>query len=98
MLPLKPICERKNMRRDGTSLIFIQYCYSSEKRISLNTEIAVPPAFWNKTSLNISKELPAVFGDFRQFNSELKRMLRTVEDLIDLAEQKEVANRGEFIK
>ncbi len=39
MAPLKPICERKNMRRDGTSIIFIQYCYSPENRTNLNTDV-----------------------------------------------------------
>lgn len=24
LLPIKPICERKDMRRDGTSVIYIQ--------------------------------------------------------------------------
>jgi hypothetical protein len=45
LLPIKPICERKDISRDGTSLVYIQYCYSSEKRTLLNTEIAIPPNF-----------------------------------------------------
>ena len=44
LLPVKPICERKFVRRDGTSLIYIQYCFSAEKRTLLNTEITVPSA------------------------------------------------------
>jgi len=47
LLPLKPICEAKKARRDGTSIIYIQYCYSSEKRTNLNTEIAIPANYWN---------------------------------------------------
>ncbi|MBD0376322.1 MAG: site-specific integrase, partial [Flavisolibacter sp.] len=98
MLPLKPICERKHMRRDGTSIIYIQYCYSAEKRTLLNTEIAIPPVFWNKKTLSISKDLPYIFGDYNHLNSELKRMMRLAEDIIDFAMQKGVFNRGKFAK
>src|SRR3569833_1180308 len=42
LLPIKPICQRKDMRKDGTSLIFIQYCCNSDNRTLLNTEIAIP--------------------------------------------------------
>jgi hypothetical protein len=98
MSPLKPICAQKNVRRDGTSLIFIQYCFNSEKRTNLNTGIAVPPAFWNKTMLSISKDLPAVYGNHKDLNSEVKRMLRLAEDIIDFAEQKNIVNRVKFVK
>lgn len=40
LLPIKPICDPKNARRDGTSLIYLQYCYSATNRTLLNTEIA----------------------------------------------------------
>jgi hypothetical protein len=45
LLPIKPICERKFLRGDRTSRIYIQYCYSSVKRSLLNTEISIPPNF-----------------------------------------------------
>lgn len=98
MAPLKPICERKNMRKDGTSIIFIQYCFSTENRTSLNTEIAIPPAFWNKKRLSISSDLPPIYGEAKHLNNELKRMLRLAEDLIEFAATKEIVNRGKFVK
>lgn len=98
LLPVKPICEAKNVRRDGTSIIFIQYCYSSEKRTSLNTEIAIPPKYWVKKNLSISKELPIQYGDFAALNESLKNMLRSVEDLIDLADKQGVPDKATFVK
>src|SRR6266542_3308399 len=98
MAPLKPICERKNMRRDGTSIIFIQYCYSPENCTNLNTEIAIPPAFWNKKRLCISNDLPPIYGDVKYLNSEVKRMVRLAEDIIDFATKKNIVNRGKFVK
>jgi len=42
LLPIKAICDRKKIRKDGTCLVFIQYCYSAERKTLLNTEIAIP--------------------------------------------------------
>lgn len=98
MAPLKPVCERKNMRKDGTALIFIQYCYSAERRTNLNTEIAIPPAFWNKKRLCISNDLPPIYGSVELLNPEIKRMIRLAEDIVDFAAKKNVVNRGKFVK
>ncbi len=51
LLPVKPICERKFVRRNGTSLIYLQYCFSADKRTLLNTEIAIPPAYLEKLKI-----------------------------------------------
>ncbi len=47
LLPIKAICDRRT-RKDGTSAINIQYCYSSEKRTVLPTEIFIPLSYWSK--------------------------------------------------
>lgn len=98
LLPIKPICEQKDMRRDGTSVIYIQYCYSAEKRTLLNTEIAIPPAHWNKKRLCISNDLPQIYGDFHLLNSALNRMMRLAEDLIYFAIETKIEDRGKFVK
>lgn len=46
LLPIKSICDRRP-RRDGTSAISIQYCYSSDRRTLLFTGLAVPKS-WNQ--------------------------------------------------
>jgi hypothetical protein len=43
LLPIKLICPKNKVRKDGTSIIFIQYCGSDNKKTLLNTEIAIPP-------------------------------------------------------
>ena len=98
LLPIKPICERKDMRRDGTSVIYIQYCYSAEKRTLLNTQIAIPPEYWNKRRLCISNDLPEIFGNARHLNSELNRMLRLTEDIIYFAIETKIEDRAKFVK
>jgi hypothetical protein len=58
LLPIKAICESGKVRKDGTYIVFIQYCFGSDKRTLLNTGISVPSKFWNKKSCGISESLP----------------------------------------
>ena len=96
-LPIKPIIDRRP-RRDGTSVITIQYCYSSDRRTLLFTGLAVPPRYWNKRLLRISPELPADFGNPEQMNLRLQRMIRASEDIVLFAVQKQIEDPVEFLK
>lgn len=98
MLPLKLICERKDMRRNGTSLIYIQYCFSAEKRTLLNTQIAIPPEYWNKKKQCINKDLPLRFGQVDELMEDIKRMFRLAEDLVLFAQKRRIDNPGVFVK
>jgi integrase len=97
LLPIKPILDRRP-RRDGTSLIYIQYCHSSEKRVLLSTSLAIPPRCWNKKSQRISHNLPEQYGKADQVNSELLRMIRSTEDIVSYAENQKIENVLEFVK
>ena len=96
-LPIKPICDRRP-RRNGTCLISIQYCFSSDKRTLLFTGLSVPPRYWNKKLLRISSDLPAQFGKADQMNRELQRMLRVAEDIVSFALQQQVEDPVDFLK
>lgn len=98
LLPLSLICEKKDMRKDGTSIVFIQYCYSSEKRTNLNTGIAIPAKYWSKKRQIITSDLPKEYGAVDILLKELKQKLRFAEDLIDLAMRKNIQNKGKFVK
>lgn len=97
-LPPKPVCTEKDMRSDGTSIIFIQYCYSSEKRTNLNTKIAIPPKYWDKKELTISHNLPSCHGPYGELKKVLKQKLRLAEDLVEIANKVNVQNKGQFVK
>jgi site-specific recombinase XerD len=98
LLPIRPICNRKKIRRDGTCLIQIQYCYSAERKTLLNTGIAIPANFWTKKSLCISEKLPASFGTAQAQNAELKRMLRITEDIVEYAIKNKLRDPVAFVK
>jgi hypothetical protein len=98
LLPLSLICEKKDVRRDGTSIIFIQYCYSSGKRTNLNTGIAIPPKYWNKKRQTITTDLPEKYGLIDTLLKDLKQKLRFAEDLVELANRKNIQQKGKFVK
>jgi len=91
MLPIKLICRTKKTRRDGTSIIFLQYCFSPTNRTLLNRGIAMPINYWNKKLSRICEKLPFEFGDYEKLNFELGRQKRIAEDLISHASKKEIA-------
>lgn len=98
VLPIKPICRANKIRKNGTSLIFLQYCYSATNRTLLNTEIAIPLEYWDKNHRCISQKLPAQFGDHHQLNEALTQQLRIVEDLATHATKNQLPNKGSFVK
>ena len=69
------------MRKDGTSIIFIQYCHSLEKRTLLNSGIAIPPNYWNQKRLRINADLPVSYGNPEQLNEQLQHAIRVAEDI-----------------
>lgn len=98
LLPIRAICSASKVRKDGTSLIFIQYCYSSDNKTLLNTEIAIPSKYWQKKHCRISEELPKTFGKAQELNKELKRQIRLAEDLITYAIEKDYSDPVSFVK
>ncbi len=96
-LPIKAICEKRFTRKDGTCLIYIQYCYSPEKRTLLNTKISIPPNYWNRKKACISEKLPNQFGIVKILNDKLRDIIKNVEDLIIYA-TKNVLSIGKFVK
>ena len=82
LLPIKPICSAAKARGDGPSLIFIQYCFSSENITLLNTEIAVPSSYWHKKLNRIADNLSSLYGKANELNKELQRQIRLAEDIV----------------
>lgn len=98
LLSLKCICEEKNVRRNGTSVVYIQYCLSSSKRIQLNTAIEIPPAYWDDEKQMVTDHLPGRYGEPDQLNTDLKRMFRVAEDIIEFALKRKMVDPGKFAK
>ncbi len=85
ILPIKPICKKEWTRRDGTSVIFLQYCRNSEERVLVDTGLAIPPEYWNRKNNRINPALPQKFGDVKDIENHLSQKLRRAEDLVKYA-------------
>ncbi|WP_343703202.1 phage integrase SAM-like domain-containing protein [Chitinophaga sp.] len=98
MLPIKPICKKNFTRRDGTSIVFIQYCQSIDRRTLLNTGIAIPPEYWNRKRLRINDDLPAAYGAVADLNEQLQKSLRNAQDIVNHAVKEKLPDTLNFLK
>ena len=98
LLPITPICSSSKVRRNGTSLVFIQYCMNADNKTLLNTEIAIPPYFWHIKYKRISEKLPEQYGKAEDLNKELQRQIRLAEDITTFAIEKKMSDPVSFVK
>jgi len=97
-IPIKPLCEQKRLRSDGTSLIYFQFFHDGEHRTFLNTELAIPPQYWDKRKLCVKENLPEEYGNHGKLNDEIDRQFRLACDLIKLAKRQGIAELGAYVK
>lgn len=98
LLPIKPICSASKMRRDGTSLIFLQYCFSADNKTLLNTGISIPPNYWHKKLNRILDDLPFRYGKAADLNKQLLRQIRLAEDIISFGMENKIVNPVAFVR
>lgn len=98
LLPLKLVCPTSKKRRDGTCLVFIQYCRSHDDKTLLNTEIAIPPQYWHKKHNRIIDRMPSTYGNSMRLNEEIHRMFRIAEEIVKYAIAKQLPDPVVFLK
>jgi integrase len=98
LLPVSLICSARKVRKDGTSLIFIQYCYSATSKTLLNTGIAIPAKYWQKKHRRVSDELPSNYGKAQALNKELQRLERLSEDIVTYGLENGIDDSVRFLK
>ena len=96
--PIKLIIKKGAVRKDGTSLIFLQYCHSAEQRILLSTDIPIPQNYWNKKTERIAENLPSQYGNVSELQKSLTDKLRKAEDMVEHAVKKRSACPMQFLK
>ncbi|GAA4748949.1 site-specific integrase [Flavisolibacter ginsenosidimutans] len=96
--PIKPVIKKGAIRKDGTSIIFIQYCRSAEQRTLVDSGISIPPNFWNRKTGRISETLPFEYGNAIALQEQLVQKLRRAEDMVDYAIKKSVVCPMKFLK
>jgi hypothetical protein len=96
--PIKLIIKKGAVRKDGTSLIFLQYCHSAEQRVLLSTDIPIPSNYWNKKTERIAENLPSQYGNVNELQKSLTEKLRKAEDMVEHAVKKSSACPMQFLK
>ncbi|OQP60138.1 hypothetical protein A3860_34220 [Niastella vici] len=96
--PIKLIIKKGNVHKDETSPIFVQYCYSTQKRVLLSTDINIPAKYWNKKTCSILTSLPTQYGDPKRLEADLRAKLRRAEQIVDYAFQDANTNPIRFLK
>lgn len=96
--PIKLIIKKGAIRKDGTALIFLQYCHNSEQRILLNTDVGIPPQYWNKRLSRINETLPLQFGNVDNMQKALTQKLRKAEDMVSYALKQKNTCPMKFLK
>src|SRR5688572_18109396 len=96
--PIKLIIKNGHVHKDGNSPIFIQYCFSTQKRVLLNTDVSIPEKYWNKKTCSVLTSLPAQYGDPKRLEADLRAKLRRAEQIIDYAFQEGNTNPIRFLK
>ncbi len=98
ILPIKPICKKEWARRDGTSIIFLQYCRTSEERVLVDTGLAIPPEFWNRKNNRVCPNIPNVYGQTQEIENLLSQKMRRAEDLVKYAISQKNISPTKFLK
>lgn len=83
--PIKLVIKKSRIRQDGLCLIYLQYCHNSKRRALVGTDIAIPPAYWNRRTGRISENLPSQYGAVEELELRLCEKLRKAEDMINHA-------------
>ena len=95
---LKPVCKKDWKRKNGTSLIFIQYCRGTNQRVLIDSLIAIPPECWNRKLEKVHNNLPSQFGEAVYLNERLHEMMRIAEDIISFCLKNTRENPLFFLK
>jgi len=96
--PIKLVIKKNGIRKDGLSLIFLQYCHSSQRRVLVGTDIAIPSMYWNKKTGRISENLPSRYGITEDLETKLSEKLRKAEDMVEHSIKKKKSCPMRFLK
>lgn len=96
-LPIVPVCKAAKVRKNGTAVVSIQYCFMSEARTGLGTGIAIHPKFWNRKRKCVSNCLPDIYGSPEKLNEKIEQELKNAQNIVSL-ELKRKENPLDFFK
>src|SRR5687768_4763240 len=85
---IKPIIRKTKISKNGLHTIFIQYCYTTAKRVVLSTGISIPSTYWDKRACVITPSLPAQYGSPKSLQETVESLQTKAERIINYATKK----------
>jgi len=92
------IMRKGKCSKNGNHTVFLQYCYTSTKRVVLSTGIAIPAVFWDKATGKILPYLPARYGPAETLQHTIDYQRGKAEKLIRYAISRHLHCPMEFLK
>ena len=95
---IKPIIRKTKISKNGLHTIFIQYCYTTAKRVVLSTGISIPSTYWDNRACAISSSLPTEYGSHKSLQETVEGLQTKAERIIIYAIKKNLGCPMQFLK
>lgn len=95
---IKPIIRKTKISKNGLHTIFIQYCYTTAKRVVLSTGISIPSTYWDNRACAISSFLPTEYGSHKSLQETVEGLQTKAERVIIYAIKKNLGCPMQFLK
>jgi len=97
-LAIKLIIRKGKYSKDGTHTVFLQYCYTSTKRVLISTGISIPEGYWDKKTCGVLPSLPPEYGDSEFLQNKLNQQRVKAENIVRYAIKRNHTCPMEFLK
>jgi integrase len=94
---IKFIIRKGKCAKDGNHIVFLQYCYTSVKRVRISTGISIPCEFWDKQTCTILQSIPPEYGA-GTLQEKLNNQRAKAEKIIGYAIKRNHSCPMEFLK
>lgn len=95
---VKLIIRKGKCSKDGKHTVFLQYCYTSVKRVLISTGVSIPEAYWDKRSSSILSSLPTEYGYIESLQKTLEHHRSKAEKIIRYATKRNLSCPMQFLK
>lgn len=95
---IKLIIRKGKCSKDGNHTVFLQYCYTSAKRVLISTGISIPQTYWDRNTCSIFISLPTEYGVVEFLQNKLNQQRIKAEKIIRYAIKRNHTCPMEFLK
>lgn len=95
---IKLIIRKGKFSQNGNHTIFLQYCYTSIKRVLISTDISILEVYWDKSTGSILSSLPTEYRSAESLQDTLNKQRAKAEKIIRHAIKRNHTCPMQFLK